>query len=91
MKTVLITGNTYPVKDKIKALGGHWDANAKGWQVPETAAQQAKLLVESAPKTAKTSNHRRTNRYSRGVDRYGDCHCDMCSTGNECLCRYGNG
>lgn len=31
------------------------------------------------------------NRYNNGLDRNGECHCDMCSTGNECLCRYGNG
>lgn len=30
--TVLVTGNTYPVKDSIKALGGRWDAIAKGWR-----------------------------------------------------------
>ena len=27
MSTVLITGNTYPVKDAIKALGGRWNAD----------------------------------------------------------------
>jgi hypothetical protein len=49
MDTVLITGNTYPVKDQIKALGGHWDADAKGWRVPADKASQAQALVDGAP------------------------------------------
>lgn len=28
------TGNTYPARDEIKALGGRWDAKEKGWRVP---------------------------------------------------------
>jgi len=47
--TVLITGNTYPVKDSIKALGGRWDAAAKGWRVPADKAAQAQSLVAGAP------------------------------------------
>lgn len=45
--TVLVTGNTYPVKDAIKALGGRWDAVAKGWRVPADKADSAKALVAS--------------------------------------------
>jgi len=47
--TVLVTGNTYPVKDQIKALGGRWDANAKGWRVPADKADEAQKLVAGAP------------------------------------------
>lgn len=50
--TVLITGNTYPVKDSIKALGGRWDPAAKGWRVPAAVASQAQALVAGAPKSA---------------------------------------
>ena len=28
------TGNTYPIREAIKSLGGKWDANRKGWIVP---------------------------------------------------------
>lgn len=52
MQTVLVTGNTYPVKDSIKALGGRWDASAKGWRVPADKAPQAQALVSGAPKSA---------------------------------------
>jgi hypothetical protein len=43
--TVLITGNTYPVKDALKAIGGRWDAASKGWRVPAAKAAEAKTLV----------------------------------------------
>lgn len=48
-KTVAITGNTFPVKDQIKALGGKWDADSKAWMVPADKADQAKALVSGAP------------------------------------------
>lgn len=54
-KTVLITGNTYPVKDSIKALGGRWDAAAKGWRVPEAKADEARALVAGAPRSEPVS------------------------------------
>lgn len=41
----LITGNTYPVKDSIKKLGGRWDPVAKGWMVPDDKASEARALV----------------------------------------------
>lgn len=43
--TVLITGNTFPVKDQLKALGGRWDAGAKGWRVPADKAVEAQELA----------------------------------------------
>lgn len=44
-QTVLITGNTFPVKDALKALGGRWDAANKGWRVPVAKAGEARALV----------------------------------------------
>ena len=51
-----ITGNTYPVRDQLKALGGKWDPVAKGWVVSDEVADQARALVngtvgKSAPQT----------------------------------------
>lgn len=42
---ILITGNTYPVKDALRALGGRWDASAKGWRVPAAREAEARALV----------------------------------------------
>lgn len=47
---VKITGNTYPVKEKIKALGGKWDVDCKAWLVPDDKAEEAKRLVSCAPR-----------------------------------------
>lgn len=47
-RTVLITGNTYPVKEQLKALGGRWDPEARGWHVSEDKALEARTLVTSA-------------------------------------------
>ena len=46
--SVAITGNTYPVKDQLKALGGRWDADRKAWMVPEAKAAEAQALVHGA-------------------------------------------
>jgi hypothetical protein len=52
MSTVAITGNTYPVKDQIKALGGRWNADQKCWMVSAEKADAAKALVAGAPKSS---------------------------------------
>jgi hypothetical protein len=43
--TVLITGNTYPVRRSLAELGGKWNASQKGWEVPAEKEQEAKELV----------------------------------------------
>lgn len=60
MATTLVTGNTYLVKDEIKALGGKWDAAAKGWQVPEARAAEAQRLVAGAPKSSGSAGRSRS-------------------------------
>jgi hypothetical protein len=47
--TVLITGNTYPVREQLKALGGVYDGTVKGWRVPADKADEASKIVASAP------------------------------------------
>jgi hypothetical protein len=44
-RTVLITGNTYPVRGLLSALGGGWNGAAKGWNVPEDRADEARAIV----------------------------------------------
>jgi len=45
-----ITGNTYPVKERLRALGGKWDSTTKAWVVPDERAEEARALVAAAPK-----------------------------------------
>jgi len=44
----LITGNTYPVRKQLKALGGIWNKAKQGWLVPDHAADAAARLVGCA-------------------------------------------
>jgi hypothetical protein len=48
-RLVLIIGRTYPVRAELKALGGTWDAGAKGWRVPEAKVDMARDLIAHGP------------------------------------------
>jgi hypothetical protein len=63
--TVLITGNTYPVKEQIKALGGRWNKAAKGWDVPAEQADAARALVSGPSSPRTTTGRRYDSRYTR--------------------------
>lgn len=82
--TVLITGNTYPVKDALRALGGRWNATAKGWDVPADKAAEARVLVTSAtpqPRTytpATGGTHRRGPFVPCGYPGCSPGYCDEC-------------
>lgn len=73
--TVLVTGNTYPVKDSIKALGGRWDAANKGWRVPADKADRAKALVSGAPKSTYSAPSRSQYARRSGGGRWTGCSC----------------
>ena len=45
----LLVGNTYPLYKKLKALGGTFDKEAKGWQMPEAVFAEAQALLAAAP------------------------------------------
>ncbi len=45
---IAITGNTYPVKEQLKALGATWNAPAKAWMVAADRAEEARGIVSSA-------------------------------------------
>jgi len=59
---VAISGNTYPVKEQLKALGARWNADLKAWMVTADKAEQAKAIVAGAgPKKT----------YGGGASRFG--------------------
>ena len=71
MNTVLITGNTYPVKEQIKALGGRWNGAAKGWDVPAEQAEAARALVAGAgPGTRRAGGRGYGSRYGSRYTRF---------------------
>ena len=46
MHNILIKGNTYPVRDQLRAMGGTWDATARGWRIPADRADEARALAD---------------------------------------------
>ena len=87
----LITGNTYPVKGALRALGGQWDGRRKGWQVPDDKAEDARNIVACAPASTQYRGRRsygsNYTRFSSGAEvfsnRAGRCEdapcCGCCS------------
>jgi hypothetical protein len=44
MKT--IKGNTYPVKDQLKAIGAKWNFASRAWEINEADHQEAQEIVK---------------------------------------------
>lgn len=61
MKHVAITGETFPVKNRLKALGGKWDGELKAWLVPAAKADEARDIVAKRGKTDIRPTLRRLN------------------------------
>jgi hypothetical protein len=57
-KMVRIFGNTFPIKDALKKLGGRWNSVDRCWMVPEAVQGEALLLVASAPKPERMESGR---------------------------------
>lgn len=64
-----ITGNTYPVRDALKALGARWNRPAQGWDVPDQHAETARAIVAAAGPATTRPRYGRTraggSRYTR--------------------------
>jgi hypothetical protein len=75
--TILVTGNTYPVKDAIKALGGRWDNASKGWRVPANNATAARALV-AVPGTPIASRVSADRAFVARKMAAGICCCGVC-------------
>jgi hypothetical protein len=89
MATVAITGNTYLVKDQLKALGARWTPDQKAWMITDEKAAEAQKIVAGGPASTlgsssptKTFVHRKcticghTPRYGDRYDRIyrsGEC------------------
>lgn len=69
-----ITGNTYPHRDALRAMGGVWDAAQKAWMVPADRADEARALVTAVGYRDCTTplgrQRRRERRFRRPVDPY---------------------
>ena len=70
-----IRGNSYPVKDAIKAAGGKWNPRYKSWSVPDEKADEIQALVTAqgestfVPRPSR-GNGGRYNRYRSNYTRF---------------------
>lgn len=74
-----ITGNTFPVKDQIKALGGRWNPEAKSWTVPDDKADAARKLVAGAPPQKISGRPHHARCHECGAPSKGYYRCYTCS------------
>lgn len=54
---VAISGNTYPVKDQLKALGARWNPDQKAWMISADKAKQASAIVAATPRQTASKPH----------------------------------
>lgn len=52
-KRLYLLGNTYPLRDRIKALGGHWDAEKKAWWLGSGKRSEVDDLIATATSSGK--------------------------------------
>ncbi len=55
-----VTGNTYPVRTRLKALGGQWDKAAQGWRFETQVATDEALSIVAAAGPIEPHHGRRT-------------------------------
>src|SRR3990167_1088102 len=68
---VYVRGNTFAIRDAIKAAGGHWDGEQKAWWVGATKRVELEAAIASA-KPAAQSSYRpsRCKQCGAAADRY---------------------
>jgi len=76
---IAVTGNTYPVKDELKALGARWNGDLKAWMVPSDKAEEAQRIVAGAdPKKPYSGSGRSFGARSNYGSRRQDESCELC-------------
>ena len=77
--TVLITGNTYPVRLQMRDLGGVWNKPAQGWDIPAAKADEARALVAgTGSRYGSSYGSRYGSSYTRFAGRCEDAPCCGC-------------
>lgn len=52
-----IVGNTYPIRDQIRAIGAHWDADRRAWWTAKRAEAEALVQQLSAGSASAEQTH----------------------------------
>lgn len=53
MALVKLEGNTYPVREGLKALGARWNTHAQCWMIAQELVPDARALIAQAPEPAR--------------------------------------
>lgn len=79
-----VTGNTYPVRDILRNMGGRWNPTQKYWEVPDDKLEEANKAVANQPKSEPT----KTDRIAMAARHRGETPgvCSMC--GEKCKYPY---
>ena len=79
-----VAGNTYPIRQQLKDMGGKWDANKKIWFVPLNRLDEAVKLASGVDKQPLS----RTDQIAIAARRRGEQPgtCSMC--GEKCKYPY---
>lgn len=71
-----LEGNSYPVREQLKALGCKWNAKERQWFAPESVIDEAATLVREATIAAPMRAPKPTRAYKGGrrvpADELGD-------------------
>lgn len=54
-RRIYLIGNTFPLKDRIKAMGGHWDGDRRAWWVGSEKADAVTTLLQGGAEQAEES------------------------------------
>lgn len=52
-----VTGNTYSIKDRLKSIGCHWDADRKQWWIGKAKQAELAAIVSTAAAQATASGY----------------------------------
>ena len=67
-----VRGNSYPFRDAIRSVGGHWDAEQKAWWVGATKADELRAALASAtPAAPEPFRHTKCKQCGARPDRRG--------------------
>lgn len=81
---VAVDGNTYPVRDRLRELGGRWNAASKVWMVPASQTEAARAAVAAAPpKRARSGGIYAADKFN-GYGRKRGGYVKRCVTGGNC-------
>lgn len=82
---VRVDGNTYPVREQLRQLGGRWDGMAKVWMVPASQAEAARAAVTAAgPAKPRTGGGVYDAQKFNGYGRPRGGYRRACPTGGNC-------